>query len=325
MIRTRFSLRPRQFIPILIIAGVVASAIAARAGLLSTFAVQMIIATFAAAVLALGLWTIRRTYTRIVRLTAVAEAIQNGDYSARSKESGGDPLGLQARVLNRVAERVQGVAQELEVKEDKIRRMASHDLLTGLPNRRLFEDLLSKELARAARGGQHAAVVLFDLDHFKDINDGLGSEAGDQLLQSVAEGIASMMRQEDTLARLGGDEFALLATDIKRAEDVLALLKRVSARFLSPFQFDQRELVVSCSMGISLYPDDGKYAQELMTNADAALSRAKSMGGSNFQTFAPSMTRWARERLEMEQDLRRGLQQHAPATWRRRLQRKRRL
>ncbi|MEE8278735.1 MAG: EAL domain-containing protein [Thermoanaerobaculia bacterium] len=309
--KTSFSLGSPKHLPILITTVVVvAIAIGARVTQLWGLGIQMAIVAFAAVVLALGLWTIRRTQTRLTRLAAVAEAIESGDYGARSTESGTDPVGIQAAALNRVAALVQAVVEEQEATEGEIRRMARYDPLTELPNRRLFEALLSKELARATRAGQLVAVVLLDLDHFNDINSSLGSDAGDQLLRKVAEALTSMLRKEDTLARVGGDEFALLVTALERLEDVLVLLRRVSARFRSPFQLDERELLVSCSMGISLYPEDGKNPEELLQNADSALFRAKSLGRSNFQIFAPSMNRWAQDRLDLEQDLRRGLRQH---------------
>ena len=289
---------------------VVAIASVLRIAQASSLGLRVAIVIFAALVLALGLWTIHRMNSRLTRLVEVAEAIERGNYTVRSAESGRDPVGLQAAALNRVAARVQSVLDEQEAAEDQLRRLARHDQLTGLPNRKLFEELLSKELARAARGARMVAVVLLDLDHFKDINDSLGHEAGDQLLRQVADGVSAMLRQEDTMARIGGDEFALLVTAVERAEDALVLLRRLSARFRSPFQLDEREFPVSCSMGISLYPEDGKDPQELMRNADAALFRAKSTGRNNFQIFAPSMNRWAQERLDMEQELRRGLGRH---------------
>ncbi len=300
-----------RYLQISILAAVVvAIAGVFRFAQMSSLGLRMAIVIFAALVLALGLWTIHRMNSRLTRLVEVAEAIERGNYTVRSAESGRDPVGLQAAALNRVAARVQSVLDEQEAAEDKLRRLARHDQLTGLPNRKLFEELLSKELARAARGAGMVAVLLLDLDHFKDINDSLGHEVGDQLLRQVADGVSAMLRQEDTMARIGGDEFALLITAVERAEDALVLLRRLSARFRSPFQLDEREFPISCSMGISLYPEDGKDPQELMRNADAALFRAKSTGRNNFQIFAPSMNRWAQERLDMEQELRRGLGRH---------------
>jgi diguanylate cyclase (GGDEF)-like protein len=267
----------------------------------------MVVVAFAALALALSLWTIHRTKTRLSRLAAVTEAIERGDYGTRSTESGNDSVGLQAAAVNRVASRIQAVVDELETAEKEVLRMARFDALTGLPNRRLFEELLSKEIARAARSGQLVAVVLLDLDRFKDINSSWGRDTGDELLRRVSENVSSMLRAEDTLARLGGDEFAFMVTAVEQVQDVLALVRRLTARFRSPFEIDRREILITCSMGFSIYPEDGEDPVELLRHADSALFRAKSSGRDQFQIFAPSMNRWAKERLELERELRRGI------------------
>jgi diguanylate cyclase (GGDEF)-like protein/PAS domain S-box-containing protein len=193
--------------------------------------------------------------------------------------------------------------------EEQIRNLAYHDGLTGLPNRILFNDRLTIAVAQAHRHGHRLAVLFLDVDRFKLINDSLGHSLGDRLLQGVAERLKGCVREGDTVARLGGDEFTLLLPEITRALDVVNVAEKILEAVKLPFRLEGRELFVSASMGISLYPDDGVNAETLVKNADAAMYRAKEQGRDNYRLYAPAMNATALERLALESSLRKALSQ----------------
>lgn len=187
--------------------------------------------------------------------------------------------------------------------ERELRRLANTDTLTGLPNRSYFQvshsNLVRKRL-------QHALLV-FDLDNFKKINDSLGHEVGDQLLCQVAERLAEVGRPQDTLYRLGGDEFSLILEDTSDLRVITAIAKRINDSLSQPFQLEDGELVVSSSVGIVAYPNDGQSSQELLQNADTAMYHAKRRGGNGYQFFSESMNQSAVRRLKLENQLRQAL------------------
>jgi diguanylate cyclase (GGDEF)-like protein/PAS domain S-box-containing protein len=192
--------------------------------------------------------------------------------------------------------------------EDRVRNLAYHDSLTGLPNRRLFNDRLSVALAQAHRHRQPLAVLFLDVDRFKVINDSLGHEVGDRLLQRIALRLISCVREGDTVARLGGDEFILLLPGLGRPEDVARVADKVLDALRRPFPVGDRELQVSASMGVSVYPGDGEDVETLIRNADVAMYRAKERGRDNFQAYTPGMNATASERLALESRLRDALE-----------------
>ena len=169
--------------------------------------------------------------------------------------------------------------------EETITRLAYHDTLTGLPNRRLFNDRLNMAMAHAQRNRQKLAVMLFDLDHFKEVNDTLGHSVGDRLLQAVSERLTSLLRKGDTVARMGGDEFMLLLPEITQVEGVAEVAQKILEAFREPYVFDDHELHVTTSIGIALYPDAGEDEDTLMKNADIAMYRAKDQGRDNYQSW----------------------------------------
>jgi diguanylate cyclase (GGDEF)-like protein len=195
----------------------------------------------------------------------------------------------------------------LEQANARLRHAATHDALTGLPNRVLLADRLSQAIARAARRELRFAVLVVDLDRFKAINDSLGHIAGDELLQEVARRLSKLLRKEDTLARLGGDEFVLLIHEVSSPQDAEVVARKVLTQVAMPLKLAGLDVHVSPSIGIALCPDDGVESETLLQHADAAMYHAKKKGRNTFQFFAPAMNAFARERLELESGLRTAL------------------
>jgi len=173
--------------------------------------------------------------------------------------------------------------------EEQLAHMATHDALTGLPNRMLFNDRLTVALAHAHRNQQKLAMMLLDLDHFKEINDALGHSVGDKLLQVVGDRLTSLLRRSDTVGRMGGDEFLLLLPDIARVEDAAKIAPKILGAIRTPFEFDGHELHITTSIGMVLYPNDGEDIDTLMRNADIALYHAKDQGRDNYQRYTRAM------------------------------------
>jgi diguanylate cyclase (GGDEF)-like protein len=184
---------------------------------------------------------------------------------------------------------------------------AYHDALTGLPNRYLLQDRLELALPRALRNGIKVALLFLDLDRFKVVNDSLGHSAGDRLLREVAVRLGPHVRKGDTLARFGGDEFALLVEGVRHAEDIVKVAHKLREALREPFPLDGRELFVTASIGISLYPDDGADSQALFKSSDIAMYRAKDQGRDGYQLFRAEMNVRAEQRLTLESDLRKAL------------------
>lgn len=188
--------------------------------------------------------------------------------------------------------------------------LAYHDAMTGLPNRPLFMDRLIVALAQANRANQKLAVFFLDLDRFKDINDSLGHSTGDALLKGVAERIRRCVREGDTVARFGGDEFTLLIPKIENIEDVAKIAQKIIDNLKIPFLIAEREMFVTTSIGIGIFPGDGHDPETLVRNADTAMYRAKDQGRDNYQLYAPAMNARALERLALENMLRKALSHH---------------
>jgi diguanylate cyclase (GGDEF)-like protein/PAS domain S-box-containing protein len=197
---------------------------------------------------------------------------------------------------------------ERKLADARIETLAYHDALTGLPNRRLLHDRMGVAMAQAHRRGKRLGVLYLDLDDFKDVNDSLGHQAGDELLKAVAERLARAMRGDDTVARVGGDEFVVLLTQIADATQAALIGQKILALLKAPVLVGERELFVNGSMGIAMYPEDGTDSESLLKNADAALYRAKERGRDNCQLYTLSLHTAAMTRLDMEGGLRRALE-----------------
>ena len=206
-----------------------------------------------------------------------------------------------------MATRLAAVAIEHRLLTDQLEHQAHHDALTGLPNRRLFQDRLNQALAQAERKRQQVAVLYMDLDRFKSINDMLGHASGDALLREAASRLQACLRKTDTLARPGGDEFTVLVNELSDPQDAMRVATQLIEAMRAPFQIESHELFVTLSLGISIYPDDGLDSDTLMANADAAMYRAKETGRDNFQWFAAEMNALAKQRMSMDGQLRQAL------------------
>ncbi len=185
-------------------------------------------------------------------------------------------------VLRDVTEKKRA-AQEME-------HLATHDGLTGLPNRALFMDRLSHTLALAEREEKLAALLFIDLDGFKEVNDALGHSGGDELLCAVANGLLESVRQSDTVARLGGDEFAVILEQIRHVDLIGAIAQKIIDRVRQPIQLVNGEASLSASVGITVFPFDAKTVRELMIDADRAMYAAKASGKNRFEFYSPEAT-----------------------------------
>ena len=182
--------------------------------------------------------------------------------------------------------------------------LAQHDVLTGLPNRVLFNDRLTQAIALADRQGKQLAVMFVDLDHFKKINDSLGHEIGDKLLRSVGERLRACVRRSDTVSRLGGDEFVVLLSQVEHAEDAAISARKTLRALTAPHLIDGKSLDINVSIGVSTYPIDGQDAESLINRADNAMYEAKQRGRNNYQFFRHEMHARLAERQSLEADLR---------------------
>ncbi|HEY5065244.1 MAG TPA: EAL domain-containing protein [Xanthobacteraceae bacterium] len=191
--------------------------------------------------------------------------------------------------------------------EERIAHMARHDELTGLANRVLFRERIEQAIARARRTNERFAVLLLDLDRFKDVNDTMGHPAGDALLKVAAQRLCRTVRETDTVARFGGDEFAIVQTSVENRADVERLCTRILEAIKEPFEIEGHGVDMATSIGIAVAPDDGLEAEGLLKNADIALYAVKTGGRGSWRFFEPAMEAQARARSALEHDLRHAL------------------
>jgi diguanylate cyclase (GGDEF)-like protein len=277
----------------------------------------------AIAVVACGVGAVRvrgRSFVLPAVAFLVYGAIEAGEFAVvtRTLLSRGDaPPMLLIAILDLVGSAVIALGIVIAVLEDErtaaaasaeqVVHLAYHDTVTGLPNRSLFSDRLLVALNHAQRHRYKLAVLFLDIDRFKEINDSLGHSVGDRMLRVVASRIRSAVREEDTVARFGGDEFTVIIHIIGRIEDAGKIAQKILDALKVPIVIDEREFVITSSIGISVYPVDGADSETLVRNADTAMYRAKENGRNAYQFYAASMNQKALETLDLENGLRRAL------------------
>lgn len=246
-------------------------------------------------------------------LEQMMQAIANTDKMGIPKdtipEQGPMELRALARNMNSMVTSIRLSQRDLQQQKDTVTHMTHYDALTGLANRTLFNDRLASGIARARRLNYRLALLMIDLDHFKKINDSLGHTSGDQVLTLITQRLSQLIPSDDTLARLGGDEFTIVLEGLKETSEAEELARRVLQTISEPLELDGQQLYINSSIGISLYPDLGNSATELLMQADTALNRIKQEGRNGYQLFDPSLAHNAQELLSLEARLRRALQQ----------------
>ncbi|HAN56640.1 MAG TPA: GGDEF domain-containing protein [Betaproteobacteria bacterium] len=247
-------------------------------------------------------------FTQIRLLLMAGETLLN-EWHMKCRDGSLIPVEVSAKILS--DGRIQGIARNITERkhhEAQLIHLASHDPLTGLPNRSLFQDRLQQAIVKARRNGLKVAVLFCDLDRFKRINDSLGHDVGDQLLQTVAGRLLGSVRESDTIARLGGDEFAIILDDFATEDAVSGIAQKILFTLARPLTIATFNLSTTSSIGISFFPEDGDTAQTLLKNADAAMYLAKARGKNNFQFYSQGIASNALEHLNLEIDLRLALE-----------------
>ncbi len=199
-------------------------------------------------------------------------------------------LGDQASIAIQNAKLYEQAQQEIADRkkaEKAIKHLANHDSLTGLPNRRLFNERIALEISRSERNNQKIGVMLFDLDHLKKVNDSFGHNVGDLLLQAVSQRMLGLLRKSDTIARMGGDEFLLILPEMNVQTDAIQTAERILDALSTAFVLEGYEISITTSIGISFFPDDGENPEVLIKNADIAMYKAKEKGGNTYHLFKP--------------------------------------
>jgi diguanylate cyclase len=241
------------------------------------------------------------------------EAADRREEAARARAALGAQAGAQLQEANErlvvATVRAQTMAEAAELATAQMSYMAQHDFLTGLPNRSLLTDRLAQSIALAQRHGKRVALMYLDLDHFKHINDSLGHAVGDQLLQSAAKRLQECVRHSDTVCRQGGDEFVVLLAAVEAVSDAALAAEKLIEAMAEPYLIGGHRLHVTLSIGVSLYPDDGKDAEALIRNADTAMYHAKKSGRNNYEVFTPEMNVRAVARRSVEAALHHALDQ----------------
>jgi len=258
----------------------------------------------------LGLETFARVYAHSPAVPIIVLTGNDDHTVALSAVKGGaqDYL-VKSRLERELLLRSMQYSIERKRYQVQLEHQANYDALTGLPNRNLLHDRLRQAVV-AQRSPRAMAVAFIDLDNFKFVNDSLGHGVGDKLLKGMAERLRGVLREGDTVARLGGDEFVVILNDQTSEEVIFRAMQRIAHEVSQPMNVDGHELAVTCSAGISLYPQDGGDVETLLRNADAAMYRAKDHGRNNFQFYTSEMNERINERVALENALRRALERN---------------
>jgi len=256
----------------------------------------------------LGLETFAKVYAHSPAVPIIVlTGNDDGNLALAAVKSGAQDYLVKARLERELLLRSMHYAIERKRYQVQLEHQANYDRLTGLPNRQLLSDRL-RQSVYGQRLRRAVAVVCIDLDRFKFVNDSLGHAAGDRVLKAMAERLRAMLRDGDTVARLSGDEFVLILNDQASEEVIYRAMQRITDELAAPLELDGKDLVVTCSAGISLYPQDGPDVDTLLRNAEAAMYRAKEHGRSNFRFYTAEMNERVHERLALESALRRAIE-----------------
>ncbi len=278
--------------------------------------------------IAITLFFTQRLIAPIRELMRAARAVAAGKLDVYVPVNSSDELGLLTHTFNHMThrlfeaqsevstnrrtleEKVTQRTKELEIATAQAYKLAQHDILTGLPNRALLNQRLRQIIAQAARDGHQVACLFLDFDHFKRINDTLGHDAGDRLLQAVAQRLTTAVRESDTVARLGGDEFVVVLPGLdpdKATFETMNVITRVRESFLAPFRLGDQTPTLTCSIGVSVYPVDAADPGAIIKQADTAMYAAKDAGRNGYRFYTADMNTRVQARLQLETDMRRGL------------------
>ena len=259
--------------------------------------------------LGFGIAIARSLLRQLRQALTIAQTVAAGDLSSRIEVSSHDETGQLLQALQDMNDSLVRSVDEHKRLEKLLQHQASHDTLTGLPNRALLQDRLKQAIATATRSPAPIWIIFVDLDRFKLVNDSLGHKAGDAMLKQVAARLQAAVREADTVARLGGDEFVLVLPERVDGSGCLSasVVQRILDAVAQPMTIEGHEFVTTCSMGIAVHPHDGADGETLMTHADIAMYYAKEVGRNNFRFYAPAMDARILERLRLEGELRHAL------------------
>lgn len=254
-----------------------------------------------------------RTLLSLHEFLKSTELFYEQNFRMRTKSRGYIPIMSRAKKIldtNNRPIRVAGThvdISEITKVQKKLKFQAEHDILTSLPNRLLFLDRLQQSLKSAQGHNEKLAILFMDLDHFKEVNDSLGHAMGDSLLEAIAKRLKEAIRESDTVARIGGDEFTVMIDRVESCDALIDIVTEIIDTLKRPLLLDGHTLYTTFSIGIALYPDDGKSAEELLKNSDTAMYKAKEQGRNRYQFYTDDMTKQALHRIEMEANLRRAI------------------
>jgi diguanylate cyclase (GGDEF)-like protein len=219
----------------------------------------------------------------------VLSGFADEEMSLKAVRAGAQDYLVKGKIDGNILERSLLFAIERKKAEDIINTLAYHDSLTGLPSRTLFNDRFAMAMADSKRNDKKTAVIILDLDHFKNVNDNFGHDVGDDLLKEVSGRLTSILRQTDTVCRMGGDEFALLISDASAREMIEEVAQRILAAIGKPFSLHGVKAWISASLGIAIYPEDGENLETLFKHADIAMYEVKKVGRNNYLYYQPGM------------------------------------
>jgi diguanylate cyclase (GGDEF)-like protein len=220
----------------------------------------------------------------------VLSGFADEEMSLKAVRAGAQDYLVKGKIDGNILERSLLFAIERKKAEDIINTLAYHDSLTGLPSRTLFNDRFAMAMADSKRNDKKTAVIILDLDHFKNVNDNFGHDVGDDLLKEVSGRLTSILRQTDTVCRMGGDEFALLISDASLKEMIEEVGQRILAAIGKPFSLHGVKAWISASLGIAIYPQDGENLETLFRHADIAMYEVKKIGRNNYLYYQPGIT-----------------------------------